>query len=98
MDLWLRRTYGRLTGLSLDTALTPGDIGRIIYAVRNNKGKRKFAGLEMPEFLRGVSISGKLQKNGVANFKISDKAFELYLEITQLVEIIMRPVYEFAEK
>ena len=98
VDLWLRRTYGRLTGLSLDTALSPGDIGRIIYAVRNNKGKRKFAGLEMPEFLRGVSISGKLQKNGVANFKISDKAFEALFGDNTIGRDNYEAIYEFAEK
>jgi len=98
VDLWLRRTYGRLTGLSLDTALSPGDIGRIIYAVRNNKGKRKFAGLEMPEFLRGVSISGKLQKNGVANFKISDKAFDALFGDNTIGRDNYEAIYEFAEK
>ena len=98
VDLWLRRTYGRLTGLSLDTALSPGDIGRIIYAVRNNKGKRKFAGLEMPEFLKGVSISGKLQKNGVANFKISDKAFESLFGDNTIGRDNYEAIYEFAEK
>jgi predicted transcriptional regulator len=98
VDLWLRRTYGRLTGLSLDTALSPGDIGRIIYAVRNNKGKRKFAGLEMPEFLKGVSISGKLQKNGVANFKISDKAFEALFGDNTIGRDNYEAIYEFAEK
>lgn len=98
VDLWLRRTYGRLTGLSLDTALSPGDIGRIIYAVRNNKGKRKFAGLEMPDFLKGVSISGKLQKNGVANFKISDKAFESLFGDNTIGRDNYEAIYEFAEK
>ena len=98
VDLWLRRTYGRLTGLSLDTALSPGDIGRIIYAVRNNKGKRKFAGLEMPEFLKGISISGKLQKNGVANFKISDKAFEALFGDNTIGRDNYEAIYEFAEK
>ena len=98
VDLWLRRTYGRLTGLSLDTALSPGDIGRIIYAVRNNKGKRKFAGLEMPEFLKGVSISGNLQKNGVANFKISDKAFESLFGDNTIGRNNYEAIYEFAEK
>ena len=98
VDLWLRRTYGRLTGLSLDTALSPGDIGRIIYAVRNNKGRRKFAGLEMPEFLRGISISGKLQKNGVANFKISDKAFEALFGDNTIGRDNYEAIYEFAEK
>jgi hypothetical protein len=98
VDLWLRRTYGRLTGLSLDTALSPGDIGRIIYAVRNNKGKRKFAGLEMPEFLKGVSISGNLQKNGVANFKISDKAFESLFGDNTIGRNNYEAIYDFAEK
>ncbi len=98
VDLWLRRTYGRLTGLSLDTALTAKDVGRLIYAVRNNKGKRKFAGLEMPDFLKGISISGKVQKNGVANYKISDKAFETLLGDNTIGRDNYEAIYEFAEK
>jgi len=98
VDLWLRRTYGRLTGLSLDTALTAKDVGRLIYAVRNNKGKRKFADLEMPDFLKGISISGKVQKNGVANYKISDKAFETLLGDHTTGRDNYDAVYKFAEK
>jgi hypothetical protein len=98
VDLWLRRTYGRLTGLSLDTALTAKDVGRLIYAVRNNKGKRKFADLEMPDFLKGISISGKVQKNGVANYKISDKAFETLLGDHTTGRNNYDAVYKFAEK
>ena len=98
VDLWLRRTYGRLTGLSLDTALTAKDVGRLIYAVRNNKGKRKFADLEMPDFLKGISISGKVQKNGVANYKISDKAFETLLGDQTTGRDNYDAVYKFAEK
>jgi hypothetical protein len=98
VDLWLRRTYGRLTGLALDTTLTPKDIGRIIYSVRKNVGKRKFAGLELPEFLQGVRITGKLQKNGVANFKISDKSFESLFGDNTIGRDNTEAIFEFAEK
>ena len=98
VDLWLRRTFGRLTGLALDTQLKPGDIGRLIYSVRKNVGKRKFSGLELPEFLKGVSITGKVQGNGVANFKISDQAFNRLFGDNTIGRDNYEAVYEFAGK
>ena len=98
VDLWLRRTFGRLTGLALDTELKAGDIGRLIYSVRKNVGKRKFSGLELPEFLKGVSISGKVQGNGVANFKISDQAFNRLFGDNTIGRDNFEAVYDFAGK
>ena len=98
VDLWLRRTFGRLTGLALDTQLKPGDIGRLIYSVRKNVGKRKFSGLELPEFLKGVSITGKVQGNGVANFKISDQAYNRLFGDNTIGRDNYEAVYEFAGK
>ena len=98
VDLWLRRTFGRLTGLALDTQLKAGDIGRLIYSVRKNVGKRKFSGLELPEFLKGVSITGKVQGNGVANFKISDQAYNRLFGDNTIGRDNYEAVYEFAGK
>jgi hypothetical protein len=98
VDLWLRRTFGRLTGLALDTQLKPGDIGRLIYSVRKNVGKRKFSGLELPEFLKGVAITGKVQGNGVANFKISDQAYNRLFGDNTIGRDNYEAVYEFAGK
>ena len=98
VDLWLRRTFGRLTGLALDTELKAGDIGRLIYSVRKNVGKRKFSGLELPEFLKGVSISGKVQGNGVANFKISDQTFNRLFGDNTIGRDNFEAVYDFAGK
>lgn len=98
VDLWLRRTFGRLTGLALDTQLKPGDIGRLIYSVRKNVGKRKFSGLELPDFLKGVSITGKVQGNGVANFKISDQAYNRLFGDNTIGRDNYEAVYEFAGK
>ena len=98
VDLWLRRTFGRLTGLALDTQLKPGDIGRLIYSVRKNVGKRKFSGLELPEFLKGVSITGKVQGNGVANFKISDQSYNRLFGDNTIGRDNYEAVYEFAGK
>jgi len=75
IDLWLRRTFGRLTGRSVDVSLSPQAIGRLIYSHRKNTGRRK-TDFELPEFLRGLKISGSIAKDGKMNFKISDKTFE----------------------
>jgi hypothetical protein len=76
IDLWLRRTFGRLTGRSVSVKLTPNDIGRLIYSHRHNKGKRKAKNFELPEFLQGLKITGGFAKDGKMNFKITESAFE----------------------
>ena len=75
IDLWLRRTFGRLTGRSVDVSLSPQAIGRLIYSHRKNTGRRK-TDFELPEFLRGLKISGSIAKDGKMNFKIPDRTFE----------------------
>jgi hypothetical protein len=76
IDLWLRRTFGRLTGRSVSIKLKRDDIGRLIYSHRKNKGKRKAKDFELPEFLEKLQITGGFTKDGRMNFKISESAFE----------------------
>ena len=75
IDLWLRRTFGRLTGRSVDVSLSPRAIGRLIYSHRKNTGRHK-TDFDLPDFLRGLKISGFIAKDGKMHFKISDRAFE----------------------
>ena len=83
------RIFGRLTGLALDTQLKPSDIGRLIYSVQK-VGKRKFSGLELPEFLKGVAITGKVQGNELQILKYPIKHLTGYLVIILLAETIMK--------
>ena len=76
IDLWLRRTFGRLTGRSVSIKLKRDDIGRLIYSHRKNKGKRKAKDFELPDFLKKVQITGGFTKDGKMNFKIPESTFD----------------------
>ena len=74
VDLWLRRTFGRLTGDSVRPELTAQDIGRLIYSVRkrSERGKEKLDSfIELPPVLKGLRLEGGVNKNGQSKHKIS---------------------------
>jgi hypothetical protein len=79
VDLWLRRTYGRLTGHVYDPELTPGIIGRIVQASRTNAGKLKNNNFSISKnlpFLLKRKITGEYSKDGKARFSLTDKTFK----------------------
>jgi hypothetical protein len=54
--------------------------------------------LELPKFLQGLRITGKLQKDGVANFKISDKSFEALFGDNTIGRDNTEAFFDFADK
>jgi len=76
VDLWLRRTFGRLTGDVVRPEITPGHVGRVINALRKNKGKAKLEGLDMPEFLKGIRTKGDYDAKGHSRHYISQADFD----------------------
>jgi len=77
VDLWLRRTFGRLTGDAIRKELTVQDIGRLVFAFKNRSNRGKFKlpeDINLPDYLKGLRLEGSVTKRG-SQHKITGSAF-----------------------